>query len=113
MASQILPLTFSVLHCHSGGTLMVCLTPATLISDVLLGPSCGSPQQGWEETEGFKSFQNPSCVYFCWGVQRTPGCHPHSPPYSSGWLMVWQGLPSFPRPLPLSGTEDARTPDLL
>lgn len=68
---------------------MVCLTPATLISDVLLGPSCGSPQQGWEETEGFKSFQNPSCVYFCWGVQRPPRL---PPPQSPLFLRLVDGV---------------------
>lgn len=42
---QILSLTLSVLHQPLGVTLTVCLTPATLTSDFLLGPSSGSPSQ--------------------------------------------------------------------
>lgn len=42
---QILSLTFSVLYQPLGVTLTVCLTPATLISDFLLGASSGSRSQ--------------------------------------------------------------------
>jgi len=87
---------------------MVCLIPATLISDFLLGTSSGSPQQemrGWEERGGSKSSQNPT--HMCpIGVSKGP------------WLPAPLFLTSTctqptPRPLSFSGREETGTPALL
>lgn len=117
-SSQILSLTSSVLHQPLGVTLTVCLTPATLISDVLLDASSGSPSQemggyGEREMKGIKVFAEFQLHELLLGCPKLLDAITTAPLYSTGRLMVWQCLQLLPlQPLPLSGRKDAGTPDL-
>lgn len=98
-------------------TLTVCLTPATLLPDFLLGPSSGSPSQEMEgvggEMKGIKLFAEFQLHELLLGYPKLLDATTTAPLYSTGSLMVWQSLQPLPRqPLPLSGRKDAGTPDL-
>lgn len=86
------PFSDFLCHCtHPRVTPMVCLLPATLISDCLLGPSNGGiPQQemgGWEERRDQNFLRIPPMS--CWGAQGPLVASTMAPPpYSLGRLMV-------------------------